>query len=76
MSLDWTQDVYVESFISNVLVSGKVLALNNDCLSSMRVVNFINHNVVLALSLHPCSFQGPIGWVNLSDGIVDMVGPW
>ena len=46
MSLDWMQDVYVQSFISNALAAGRVLALNHDCLSSMRVVGFINYNVV------------------------------
>lgn len=37
---------YVQSVTSNVLVGGRVLALNPGCLNSMRLLKFINYSVV------------------------------
>ena len=37
---------HVQFLTSNIVVSGSILALNPDCLASMRILKFINYSVV------------------------------
>ena len=37
---------HVQFLTSNIVVGGSILALNPDCLASMRILKFINHSVV------------------------------